>query len=253
VENIVLCQNAEQNMQISKIKNLILESLIPSYCYGCGRAETYLCEDCFEVIDSLPHSVCPHCKAGLGMGKLRKDCRRQLNLNRVFSCADYRDTRIKKLINDLKYNYSFALSEPLAHFAYWWLARNEYLDVVQQNIDVIIPVPVHKSKLKKRGFNHAQKIAQHLGEALDIRAESNLLIKTTKTKPQVETENKQERQENIKGTFEVIYDTVDNSLAGKNILLIDDVVTTGSTLSECSKVLRQSSVKEVWALTMAQD
>lgn len=247
-------------MKLTQIKNLTIESLLPSYCYGCRRQGTYLCQDCFEITNSLPHPICPHCKTALGMGKLHNNCKKELKLNRLFSCADYSDLRINSLIKDLKYKHAFALAEPLAEFAYWWLAKNEYLNEIKNNVDLIIPVPLHKSKLKKRGFNHASHVAKHLGVLLDIPLEDGLLIKTQKTKPQTETENKNERQKNLKNAFSVISDIPSGSTTGKKVLLVDDVVTTGSTLAECAQTLRypykdslKRGTREVWALTIAQD
>lgn len=249
-----------QIMKLARIKNLTIESLLPSYCYGCREQGTYLCQDCFEIINSLPHPICPHCKAALGMGKLRDDCKKELGLIRLFSCADYNDVRINSLIKDLKYKYAFVLSRPLAEFTYWWLAKNEYLDEIKNSIDLIVPVPLHKSKQKERGFNHASHIAKYLSALLDIPVEDNLLIKTKKTKPQAETENKNERQKNLKHAFGILSPNPLGLTTGKKILLIDDVITTGSTLRECAQTLRypykdslKQGVKEVWALTVAQD
>ncbi|OGZ62826.1 MAG: hypothetical protein A3H51_01395 [Candidatus Spechtbacteria bacterium RIFCSPLOWO2_02_FULL_38_8] len=239
-------------MQFYKIKNSIIESLVPSFCYGCKKPKTYLCEDCFEIINYISHPICPHCKAALGMGKLREDCKRELNLNRIFSCADYKDIRIRALIKDLKYNYAFSLALPLSHFAYWWLLKHEYADEIKENIDLIIPVPLHKSKFKKRGFNHAEYLAKHLGALLNIPIANNFLIKTRSTKPQAEAKTKEEREENLKKVFSTT-GPPEAPVVGKNILLVDDVLTTGSTLRECAHVLRKNGAKEVWALTIAQE
>ena len=239
-------------MLLSQIKNFVIESVIPSYCYGCKKENTYLCEDCFEIINSFSKSICPHCKQALPFGKLPDTCRHELSLNRIFSCADYKDVRIKKLIKDLKYNYSFALAKPLAEFGYWWLQKNEYTDEIKNNVSLIVSVPLHKNKLKKRGFNHAEYLARHFGKLLDIPVANNFLIKTRPTIPQVETKTKEERQENLKNAFSTI-GTPGVPIVSTNVLLIDDVLTTGSTLRECAKVLRKNGVKEVWALTIAQD
>ena len=248
VKENYLCLNTD-NMTVTHIKNFMVESAIPSFCYGCKKPKTYLCEDCFEILKYMPHPICPHCKAALGMGKLREDCRRELNLNRIFSCADYTDVKIKSLIKDLKYNYSFSLARPLAEFAHWWLSKHEYADEIKNNVDLIIPVPVHKSKLKERGFNHTEKLAKHLGQLLDIPV-VELLIKTRKTIPQAKTKNKDERSKNLKNVFSV---TSIGQIKGKRVLIVDDVVTTGSTLRECAKVLRKNGAEEIWGLTIAQE
>ena len=87
---------------------------------------------------------------------------------------------------------------------------------------------------------------------LDIPVANNLLTKNRRTIPQIETETKEQRQENLKNAFSTI-GTPGVPIVSTNVLLIDDVLTTGSTLRECAKVLRKNGVKEVWALTIAQD
>lgn len=243
-------------MQASDAKNFVIKSLFPANCYGCKRKGTYLCSDCFEITNYFPHSICPHCRQALPLGKLPDICKDDIGLDRLFSCVDYSDVRIKHLIKDLKYKYAAALATPLSEFVYWWLARNEYIDELKNNIDLIIPVPIHKSKFKKRGFNHAASIAQHLGMLLDIPVADNLLIKIKKTKPQIETEDKDERQKNVTNAFELNTSTIGvlgTPIVSKKILLIDDVITTGSTLNECAKALRRNGTTEIWALTIAQD
>lgn len=172
-------------------------------------------------------------------------------MTRIFSCAPYSDNLLQKLLKGLKYGRAYALTKPLAQYAYWWLSKNEYLKDIKTNVDFIVPVPMHKRKQKKRGFNHAQYLAEEFSKLFDIPLATDILAKTHKTKPQVETENKQERQNNLKNVFALIAPA--DALRGKNILLIDDVATTGSTLRECALALKPAKPKEIWALTIAQD
>jgi ComF family protein len=172
-------------------------------------------------------------------------------MKRVFSCAPYNDKLLQRLLKDFKYGRAHALAKPLAQYAIWWLSKNEYLGDIKTNIDFIVPVPMHKRKQKSRGFNHAQYLAEEFSKLVDIPSATDILVKTRKTKPQAETENEQERQENLKNALALAPSS--DALHEKNVLLIDDIATTGSTLRECSIALKPAKPKEIWALTIAQD
>jgi len=196
--------------------------------------------------------MCPHCDVRLPEGILSSVCRKKLNLDRVFICSLYRDETINSLIKSLKYRSAHSLAKPLGDFVWWWLKKEKYLDSLKNNIDIILPIPSHIKKGKRRGFNHADKLARQLSLLSGIPSISNGLIKIKNTESQVETSSKEERIKNVKDSFEMNSAFAQN-LKGKNILLIDDVITTGSTISECAKTLREGGAKEVWALAIAKD
>ena len=193
--------------------------------------------------------ACPHCETRLPFGELPKKCRQEVKLHRIFSSGLYSDTALNSLIKDLKYKGAYRLAEPLARFAYWQLDQGGYAEIIKENVDVVVPVPLYKRKLKKRGFNHAQKIAEYLSKLFDIPLEVDALVKIKKTNSQVETGSREEREKNLSGAFIASSDT----LRGKTVLLIDDVITTGSTMRECAKTLLDAGVKEVWGLTILKE
>ncbi|MEX0877652.1 MAG: phosphoribosyltransferase family protein [Candidatus Spechtbacterales bacterium] len=231
--------------------------------------------------------ACPHCETRLPFGELPKECRQEVKLHRVFTSGLYSDATLNGLIKDLKYKGAWRLAEPLARFAYWQLDQGGYAEVIKEKVDIIIPVPLHKNKLKRRGFNHTQKIAEHLSELLDIPLEIDALVKSKKTDSQVETGSREEREKNLAGAFAItntqvqpVYKTPHTGstcvspIFNKTVLLVDDVITTGSTLRECALALRfpykcanakhktcelgsrcymKQYVREVWGLTVAKD
>lgn len=234
------------------MKNFILELIFPSSCYKCKKSGAYLCISCYDSLDIFPHSICPHCNIRLPGGKLSDKCYNVLKLDRLFTCSNFRDETLNKLIKDLKYKKSYTLSKPLAQFTYWWLKKEGYIEEIKKNIDVIIPIPMHRKKHKERGFNQAEKIAQEFAQLSELEFNSNILIKTKKTKTQVEVGIKKEREKNLKNVFTVEPSQVSN-IKNKTILLIDDVITTGSTMRECAKTLRRAGAREVCGLAVAKD
>jgi ComF family protein len=114
--------------------------------------------------------------------------------------------------------------------------------------DFLVSVPLTKKKLKRRGFNQSEEIAREISNYLNIPLITNCLIKTRETFPQVELSEK-ERAENPKGAY-IVKDK--EKIRGKRVLLIDDVYTTGSTMEECSRILREAGTKEVWGVVIAR-
>jgi len=114
---------------------------------------------------------------------------------------------------------------------------------------LIIPVPLEKRRMKWRGFNQSREIAEELASSsgLGLRVLNNVLIKTKETLPQVELSD-EARKENIKGVFLVKKDLIKN----KKILLVDDVYTTGATMIECARVLRESGAREIIGIAIAR-
>jgi len=110
-----------------------------------------------------------------------------------------------------------------------------------------MPIPLHKRRLRWRGFNQAEKIAKILSDKLNIPLVNNKLIRIKYNQPQAKI-NSQKRKNNIIGCFQYNGE----SLEEKNIILVDDVVTSGSTLNECAKVLKEKGAQEVWGICVAR-
>jgi ComF family protein len=113
--------------------------------------------------------------------------------------------------------------------------------------DVIVPVPLHTRRLRERGYNQAALLARELGKGVGLPVLEDAVARVRYTSPQVDL-NAEERKENVQGAFHCPTDRV----AGKSVLLVDDVYTTGATLEACSLALKQRGVLTVWALTLAR-
>lgn len=112
-------------------------------------------------------------------------------------------------------------------------------------VDAILPIPLHKSKYRKRGFNQAQVLAEAIGKELDIPVLSDILVRIKNTSAQKNLNDK-ERQENVKNAFKI----VNNEVQLKKILLVDDIYTTGSTIDSAARVLKGDGVKEVYFICL---
>jgi len=225
----------------------------PSRCQLCSSflerpGERVVCRSCLGKLKPHAASYCICCGKffeGAGDPHLCQDClHHPPPFSRHRSCAKYRG-ELKDLILLFKYRHFGILGKDLALFAYEALAKEEDL---WWDVDAIIPVPLHPKRKKQRGFNQARVIAKELARIKGIELAEGCLVKIKNIVPQTSLEAEQ-REKNVRGAFRV---KREEGLKGKIVLLVDDVYTTGSTLGECSKVLRKAGVKEVRAITVAQ-
>ena len=215
--------------------------IFPKKCINCKREGQYLCEDCLSLIEMNPFNYCLCEKLER---KNKCDNCKNRNLDRILSATSFKGI-VREAIHKLKYSYLEELSVPLS------LLILNYLQNINCQIDnsfIIVPVPMHPKKKRRRGFNQSEEIAKIISQSTNIPL-STTLIKIKETKPQMEL-NRIERMENIKNCFAI---TNKKEIENKTILLLDDVYTTGTTIEECAKVLKENGAKEVWGLTIARE
>ncbi len=198
--------------------------LFPRLCHGCGnhllRIETAVCTECFVLIPRTNfHLKQDNPVAQLFWGRCR--------LEKAAAFSYYtRDSRIRKLIHYLKYQGGREAGSELGRIYGTSLGSSGFID----GIDMIIPVPLHPSKERKRGFNQSEIIAEGIAGPCCLPVRSDLLKRNVKTATQTRR-TRYDRWTNVGGIFGV---TDEGSLTGKHVLLVDDVITTGSTLEACA-------------------
>ena len=219
----------------------IWDVIFPKKCINCRREGSYLCEDCLSLVEINPYRYCL-CEK---MEKKDKcDGCKDRNLDKLLSASSFKNKIVKEAVHKFKYGYIKDLAQPLA------LIILSHLQAVDAEIDrsfVIVPVPLSDKKKRRRGFNQSEEIGKIISGATGIPLLNDALIKTKETSPQMEL-GKEERLNNVKGCFEAKAEFKD-----KNIILLDDVYTTGSTLDECAKVLKESGARKVWGMTVARE
>ncbi len=212
----------------------LLDFLFPKFCISCSRPFTYLCPKCYEQPDFFTLPIEPQLKDN------------QLDL--LLSACVYKPP-ISNLVKELKYTGIKNIAKTCAQVLYY--------SVNIPNADIITAVPLHPKRQKQRGYNQAEEIAKHLSILLNI-PYLPLLKRTKHTKNQASILDKEKRLSNLKDIFEIdtgIKTRFIASLTTNNqqltALIIDDITTTGTTLNECAKVLKQHGVKKAIGLTLA--
>jgi ComF family protein len=225
-----------------RIRETLLDLFFPPRCVGCGRYGTWLCPECEAEIERITGPLCPRC----GRSAARSDrpcpaCRRMtLPIDGIRSAA-YFEGALREAIHRFKYRGLRALAHPLGQLmAEQWTACHV-------PAEVIIPVPLHPSRLAERGYNQATLLARELQTATGLPVATESLVRIRATAPQV-TLGAAARQENVLGAFRCCGDTI----AGRQAVLVDDLCTTGATLSACSVALQEAGASSVWAYTLAR-
>lgn len=238
-----------------KAKEFVLDLFFPKFCLGCKKEGIYLCDDCRTLLDVAEFD---YCLCGTKPLRLPPDSKsgkcpkcQDKKLSGLYFALPYKEKQLtRKLIYQFKYQpYLKDLAKTLAsilieHF----VLSGKNTDEIWEN-GVLIPIPLEKKKLKARGYNQAEELGKQLSEVLQIPIISDNLIKIKSTEPQMEL-SKELREKNLESAFSVKNPT---ELSGKKIFLIDDVYTTGSTMEECAKTLRQSGLKNIWGIVIARE
>lgn len=230
--------------------NFILDLLFPKKCVGCKKEGSYICGDCVRNIKQTD-LVCPRCEDLAVGGQTHPICRRRFGLDGLWSLGIYQDS-LRSAIQKLKYKGIKELAEILVNIMveYWARFQPFVLDQIKTDQGkgwVVVPVPLYWFRENSRGFNQSSLIGQTLSKKLGLDY-CEALKRTRYTRSQIKLKSKQ-RKENIKDAF-AISSIFQPPIS--NILLIDDVWTTGSTLRECCWVLKRAGAKKVWALTLAR-
>jgi ComF family protein len=214
-----------------KFKEFILDLVFPKFCLGCKKEGTFLCEDCFSTLEiSTSHQKF-----------------KEKNLTDLYFPVNYENFLVKKLIQNFK--YPPLIKELKKELALIIISHFLLLDKKPNFSEfVLVPIPLSKKKLKWRGFNQAEEIAKELANFLKIPLISDCLVKLKETKDQVELSEK-ERRENVKGAFFV---KNKEKIVWRNILLVDDVFTTGATMEEAARVLKEAGAKKIVGIVVAK-
>lgn len=229
----------------------ILNSFFPPRCAGCEKnikaQDEVLCASCREKI-TLPDTLfCAVCEARLPLAK--KIC--HLSTPYVLgSLAPYENPLLRKMIMKMKFrridSVGVFLGKLLAEYA---KNLNPQPEVMKDRNALIIPIPLSKERFRKRGFNQAAVIAHSFSKIIELPVLETVLARIKHTDPQSKTENKKTRLENVQGAFMV---TDQKMIQGKKIILIDDVSTTGATLTSAARTLKDSGVSEIIAFVVAR-
>jgi competence protein ComFC len=209
--------------------NEIIYFIFPPTCPGCGKIDTFLCTKCEQELHPTPFEIAP----------------------KIIASLPYKNEVVKRALWLLKYRNQRRIASLFGRVLFETIFENlsEKKDFVNIKNYVIVAVPMSDKRTRERGYNHALLIANSLKEFIGsgIAVLPNALQKVRETKNQAKTKNKSERLTNVKDSMRAKRELV----VGKHVILIDDVTTTGATLKEATRALKESGAKSVHSYVVA--
>lgn len=236
---------------VSELLNALLDIFLPPRCHICrvlipGSGALHICDSCYAGLPVISPPCCSICGVPLQGAGESHPCGRCITTPppyRAARAALRYEGACRDLIHAFKYRGKSHLRRPLGLLTSQLLA--DFRQAHQP--DLLVPVPLHRSRLRSRGFNQAVLLAELLAKQWQIPLQRQLLQRTRATIPQMEL-TRAERLTNLQGAFKVYDSTL---ISGRRIMLVDDVFTTGSTLAACATTLLQAGCEQVTAVTVA--
>jgi len=230
-----------------RINKFLRNFLFPVKCLGCQKEGTFLCPECLEKIPFLPYYPCPKCLKPSLFGGICLDCgKSRFPISRLIVATSYKNELVASLIKQFKfYPFSLELANPLAVLLVKTIKESGFAPYLKQKNFIIVPVPLLWRDKAKRGFNQSEELAKIMAKNFNLSLNTNIVKKTKKTNPQIGL-GKEERKKNLKESFKT------KTKINGNFLIVDDIITTGSTLREVAKTLKKAGANEIWAAVLAK-
>ncbi len=225
----------------------ILDFLFPKRCCGCGRIGGYFCEECRGTIRFVrpDEAVCPVCQRFAVDGKTHANCSSKDTLDGLTSFFHY-DRVVRGAVKTLKYRFVSDLAKEFVSLVPASLLRRV---PVGRRKARVIPIPLHSSRARARGFNQAAVLGSLVAGRLHLSVRTDILYRTKHTVPQADTRSRHARLQNMANVFALREGKP--AIRNRSFIVFDDVVTTGATLNEAASALKRAGARWVWGVTMA--
>lgn len=227
--------------QISIFKRVALDLLFPPYCIGCGREGNYICDHCQRKLPYISPPVCSICGRPLLPDDSCPGCISKDHAIDGIRAPFIFEGLIRRTIHELKYRNLRALAPVLAVYLFEYLAENPVPG------DVLVPVPIHHRRLRERGYNQSSLVAHELARRCNLPVVDSCLVRLNYVTPQARLASAADRLKNVTGAFACR----DSQLKDKQVILIDDVSTSGATMNACAAALKSAGAAGVRGLTLA--
>lgn len=220
--------------------NRLFDFFLPRFCPACDNA-----------LSASKYFVCQNCISNIKLADadlIKSEFERKFSGDKIITnfhslFVFEKDKEFQSIIHSIKYKENFRLAVFLGD-----IVGKKLNEIIKSwSPDLLIPIPLHHLKKAERGYNQSFYLAKGISSACGIPVKKNIIKRKRFTPSQTQLNLKQ-RKENVEGAFSI---RRENYLQDKNIILVDDVVTTGSTISECGKILKEAGAKNVYAITSA--
>lgn len=226
----------------NKIKKIILDIVFPIRCLSCNKEGDWVCSRCLNKIKLYNYNLCPICELDNKDGSVCGYCKNNSHLDGLMVVLENNELT-RKNIHFVKYNFISDI------FGYLKPRLSEFIskNPIWRDFFVLVPVPLHRRRFLERGFNQSQIICDIISEIRGNKINNKILKKIKYHHHQVGLDA-DKRKSNIVNSFMVNHEFDEDY--NKTIIIVDDVYTTGSTIEECAKTLKESGYKKVWGLVL---
>lgn len=248
MSNLILSWKYIRNIVMNtvvKVKNFIKDLFFPKKCIWCNIEWFLICPLCLLNIP-LHTSYCYWCKEKSEHFLVHDTCH-FLGVSQVIVCFHYKNNFLKKIIHDGKFYWKKELYKEISYLMSQTFLKHHKIEKKEKYI--VLAPPMHFLKKWKRGYNHSELLAQYIAENLWIEFRNDILVKNKITKPQSHL-SREQRKKNLQWSLKWKKDI---DMSWKIVILIDDVISTGSTLWEMIKILKVQPIHDIILLTIASD
>jgi ComF family protein len=241
-------------MNLRELGSAALDLVFPPKCQVCGDFSSVLfCDACRESVSPIEPPFCRHCGRAFdpksAAGPLCGDCRQDAFRFDIARATATHTGALRKAIIAFKFYGRRRLVQPLGQMLADFLNHPTSAEAIEPaGLDIVVPVPLHEARERWRGFNQSLALARPVALSIGRPMRPDVLIRHRHTRPQIDLTPAQ-RRGNVRGAFAV---TLPEAVAGRAVLLIDDVFTTGNTLSECARALKRAGATRVACLTLSR-
>ncbi len=228
---------------LTRLKGMALDLFFPRWCVGCGVEGSLLCKSCQRSLPWIAPPLCPRCGNPQPLGAMCSSCTAGSMVIDGIRAPFRFDGVVRQAVHELKYRGVRALAAPLSGL------MADYLTESPVPGEVLVPVPLHRRRLRERGYNQSALLARELGRIVGMPVVTDCLRRQRHGQPQARTSSVDERRLNVTGVF----GCRDGQIRGRQVVLVDDVTTSGATLDACAACLKASGAVSVWGLALARE
>ncbi len=228
---------------LKQIQNEVIDFFFPQVCIGCGKVGGFICFDCSKKLSRLLPPLCKKCGRPESSGAYCNECWRNSNSLDTIRSVFIFEGVTRMAIHEFKYHNLRALSHCLSGFMAQYFRENQLVG------DILLPVPLHDRRLKERGYNQSELLAREISKVIALPVKVNLVKRVKDNKPQARTVSVKERRINMLNAFVC----TSSEVYGKDIVIIDDVCTSGATLESCAGALKAGGARNIVGFTLARE
>lgn len=226
----------------------VVDFVFPHECVACGDRGSSWCESCVSNIDVYPQYFCPGCFKTSVEGQRHEECRKRAYLDGLVTALDWNNEIVKETIYELKYNGVKSLANAFGVVLHRKLHQSPLCFQFLGTADAIVPAPLHKRRFLWRTYNQSELIARELCKVAPGEVRMDVVRKQKSSKTQTKLKGFK-RFKNVRNTFEIIPGA---DVRGGRFVVFDDVVTSGATMNEIARILKEGGAAAVWGLAVTR-